>query len=168
MKTNIIILCSVLLTLIVSINAVKAQDREFSLFVKLDEATVVHEKTGILHTWYIWEKALLNETKPGKFQRRYWCKFPDDVKTIIKLDSATWELNVKTTLLGDDGEKITISYHSFDIPVVVTESKKFGWMTYASCEAGGYFYENGYKFDMKFYEQRQDFRFKRITAFKAF
>lgn len=83
------------------------------------------------------------------------------------MDSATWELYVNVTMLGDDNKKININYHSFDNPVVKTDSKKYGWMTNASCEAGGEFYRKGYLFDMKFYEQPQDFRFKRnpSTAF---
>ena len=91
-----------------------------------------------------------------------WCTLLTDDQTIIKMDSATWELFVKVTMLGDDDKKINISYHSFDVPEVNTESKRYRWMTNASCEAGGKFYRKGYRFEMKFYEQPQDFRFKRI------
>jgi len=163
MKKTIITFFSVLVILLISLNGIKAQDRRFSLFVKIKDATIVRE-IDRKHTWYIWKNALLNETIPGQAQGHMWCTLLTDDQPIIKMDSATWELFVKVTMLGDDGEKINISYHSFDVPNVMTESKKFGWMNNASCEAGGSFYRDGYMFDMKFFEQPQDFRFRRIPA----
>lgn len=140
--------------------------KRFSLFVKMEDA-VINRENGGKRTWYSWNKALLNETIPGQAKGHMWCTLLTDDQTIIKMDSATWELYVNVTMLGDDNKKININYHSFDNPVVKTDSKKYGWMTNASCEAGGEFYRKGYLFDMKFYEQPQDFRFKRnpSTAF---
>ncbi len=138
-------------------------DKRFSLFVKMDDAIIERENAG-KRTWYTWKKALLNETIPGQAQGYKWCTLVTDDQTIMKMDSATWELDVNVTIIGDDGEKNNISYHSFEIPEVKTESKKYGWMTNASCEAGGKFYRNGYMFDMSFFEQPQNFRFRRIPA----
>jgi len=137
--------------------------KRFSLFVKIKDATIVREIDS-KHTWYTWKKALQDEIIPGQAQGHKWSTLLTDDQTIIKMDSATWELYVKVTMQGDDGEKINISYHSFDVPEVMTESKKFGWMNNASCEAGGSFYRDGYMFVMKFYEQRQGFRFRRLPA----
>ncbi len=137
--------------------------KRFSLFVKIEDATIVREIVS-KQTWYTWKTALQDEIIPGQNQGYKWCTLLTDDQTIIKMDSATWELYVKVTMLGNDGEKINISYHNFDIPEVNTQSKRYGWMTNASCEAGGKFHRNGYMFDMKFYEQPQYFRFRRIPA----
>jgi hypothetical protein len=141
-------------------------NKSFSLFVKIKDATIVREIDS-KHTWYTWKKALLNEIIPGQAKGHMWCTLLTDDQTIIKMDSATWELYVKVTMLGDDKKKINMNYHSFDIPEINTDSKRYGWMTNASCEAGGSFYRDGYMFEIRFFEQQQDFRFRRIppTAF---
>jgi hypothetical protein len=161
-KITLLLSCFLFFCCIIS---VKSQDRylDLSLFVKQADAIIVHDTIGGHHTWYTWKKALQDEIIPGQAQGHMWCTLLTNDQTIIKLDSATWELFVKVTMLGDDGEKINISYHSFDVPIVNTDSNKYDWMKDTSYEAGGYFLRGGYSFRIKVYEQRQDFRFKRIT-----
>lgn len=137
--------------------------KSLSLFVKLKDATIVHSNSGGRHTFYTWNSGAYNDPRFAEGNYR-WSKLLPSDQWIMRLDSATWALEVRMNIQGDDGKNIAINYVSFSVPEVKTESKEYSWMTDTSYEAGGFFDRGGYIFRMNIYEQRQNFKFMRITS----
>jgi hypothetical protein len=137
--------------------------KSLSLFVKLEDATIVRSTNGVRKTFYTWNSGAYNDSRFAQGDFR-WSKLLPSDQWIMRLDSATWALEVRMNIQGNDSKNIAINYVSFNVPEVKTESKRYGWMTDTSYEAGGYFDRGGYIFRMEIYEQRQNFKYKRITS----
>ena len=135
--------------------------KSLSLFVKLKDATIIRDLNGSGNTYYTWNSGLYNNSR---FTRRpiLNSNLLTNDQWVMKLDSATWNLEVKMNVTADDDSNIAINYFSFEVPEVKTESVKYGFMNEGAYEAGGYFTRGGYVFQITFYEYPQEFKYIRI------